>query len=394
MPGTTELRGYRFYHNGYNITLVDSPGFNDTFRTETDVLQDIATWLKQSYENQRQRLSGIIYLHSIENVHMEGSALRNLRMFRELCGNDPLKNVILVTSFWSNVQRAVGGRREDELRTTPEFWGEMIRRGSRMERFTDRESALRIVDSLTMRTPVALSIQRELVEERKTLVETAAGQIVNEELARLEVKHRRELEELQREMRDALAAQDSALQQILREEQAKMDERLERINRQQAQLHADRRADRRRFECQLDLMSAHPDEIKGSSRSVAGKADPTDQEKKPNKLRKARPPTDEEPDVDWIVSIVRANESKISPEERTIVEMKIEEVKKQNPSKLNGKKIGQYLLGILRLALPLTSLILLGIPIHLPWDDSLGDKAQQGQNGEHHAGEGGAVTAA
>lgn len=220
--GTSELKGYTFHCNGYNVNLVDrydknpvtfscqpayvlvSPGFNDTYKSETEVLQDIATWLQETYERDSRSLTGIIYLHSINHPRMEGSALRNLKMFRELCGPDPLKNVMLVTTFWGEVDHTVAEARERELATTPEFWGSMIRRGSRIARFTDAESAVDIVSSLLGSVPEPLKIQRELVEDEKQLIDTGAGQVVSEELTKLERKHQAEKLQMQRDMQEAL----------------------------------------------------------------------------------------------------------------------------------------------------------------------------------------------
>lgn len=309
---------------------------------------------------------------------MEGSALRNLRMFRELCGRDPLKNVIVATSFWSNVAPRMGDNREEELRTTPEFWGEMIRRGSRMARFNDsRASALEIIMSLVNKDPVALNIQRELVEQRKALVDTAAGQVVNEELARLEAKHRREKETLQRELQDALAERDVELQEILEEQRRKMDEKLESIHRQQAQLKAERRADRRRLEIQLSQFN---------EQRIDAQANDSGQKSRGTRLQGALVAPQvafKESDLDWVVSVMRANESKIKPEERLVLELKIEEAtqeKQKRSKKVTSKQLGKVLLHAVRVALPVTTMALLGFPLHLPFSESgsSGDAAELG----------------
>lgn len=192
-------------------------------------------------------MTGVIYMHNVINYRMEGSALRNLKMFRKLCGEDPLKNVILVTSFWEKVDEEIGKRHEEELRTTPEFWGSMLRKGSRMARFTDRASGLTIIESLLDKQPVALAIQRELVEDKKKLIDTAAGQTVNEELIKLEKKYREEREKIKKEMEDALRERDEELEQILEEQQQKLDQSLNKVYNQQEQLRAERRAEERRI---------------------------------------------------------------------------------------------------------------------------------------------------
>jgi len=63
------------------------PGFDDTSRSDTDVLKDVAFFLSQTYKH-TVRLAGIIYLHRITDMRMAGSSLRNLTMFKKLCGDE------------------------------------------------------------------------------------------------------------------------------------------------------------------------------------------------------------------------------------------------------------------------------------------------------------------
>jgi hypothetical protein len=56
------------------------------------------------------KLAGVIYVHRISDDKFGNLAVRNFRMFRELCGDKTLKNVILMTNMWGRVTRQVGGR--------------------------------------------------------------------------------------------------------------------------------------------------------------------------------------------------------------------------------------------------------------------------------------------
>jgi hypothetical protein len=49
------------------------------------------------------KLTGIVYLHRIMDNKVGGSAMKNLRMFRALCGNYGLGSVVLATTHWSKV---------------------------------------------------------------------------------------------------------------------------------------------------------------------------------------------------------------------------------------------------------------------------------------------------
>lgn len=109
---------------------------------------------------------------------MAGTPLSNLSVFRDLCGDSSLKNVILVTTMWDEEDESVGTQREEEL--VSDFWKDMIRLGSRTCRFRGtRESAWQIMDGLDLdgprqkRTP--LQIQREMVDRGLPLHETTAA---------------------------------------------------------------------------------------------------------------------------------------------------------------------------------------------------------------------------
>ncbi|KAL4076364.1 P-loop containing nucleoside triphosphate hydrolase protein [Scleroderma citrinum] len=178
---TSEIRAVRCPHSDgeRNIVLVDTPGFDDTFVTDTQILLNIANWLKKTYK-QNVKLSGLLYLHRISDNRVAGTPLRNLNMFKELCGEDNFKNVILVTTMWDEVEEDVGLQREEELRNT--FWQWMIKLGSSSHRFNDtEESARKIINSISVSPPgerYALQIQREMVDQHKPVHLTSAGKVV------------------------------------------------------------------------------------------------------------------------------------------------------------------------------------------------------------------------
>jgi hypothetical protein len=97
-------------------------------------------------------------------------------MFQSLCGNDALKNVILVTTMWDEVDEEEGINRETELSTT--YWNSMIELGCHTSRFyNDTESAWDIVSQF-QDARCAVLLQKELVELHLELTETSAGRIL------------------------------------------------------------------------------------------------------------------------------------------------------------------------------------------------------------------------
>jgi len=228
--GTSKVQPYTFDYAGAKITLVDTPGFNDTERTDTEVLEEIAKWTSATYR-QDQLLSGIIYLHPITHARMEGSAMRNLRMFQSLCGQEVLGNVLLTTTQWSNVDPAVGQAREDDLRGEG-FWGGLIRRGATLQRFhSTRESGLELIRGLMFNTRMPLDIQDQIVDKSMSLLETNAGKCINEELIALEKKFKEKVQSLEEQFRKAVEAMGEEMR-VLMDEKEKTQQELGRVTDQ------------------------------------------------------------------------------------------------------------------------------------------------------------------
>lgn len=254
---TETVDSYTFEYRDMDITLIDTPGFNDTELNESDVLKAIADWLDFNYRNDRQKLNGIIYLQSIMDPRMTGSSLRNLKMFKDLCGLDPLRNVLLVTTRWGMAakanEQALAESREEQYAANPMYWAKMIEAGARMDRFEDtQESAMRILMRLRHSDPVPLQIQSEMVDQDKQLAQTSAGITVNEEIIALEQKYKHEMAELQKEMEDARKDQDKRLEDALADARQEARDKLERVYQQQDALHYERRAADRRLEDEME----------------------------------------------------------------------------------------------------------------------------------------------
>jgi hypothetical protein len=126
----------------------------------------------------RRLLTGILYFHNISNTRVGGIAVRNLRLFEELVGDDPLKSVIVVTNMWKLVDEDLGGARELELKTDPDFFKGIHDQGGIFMRHLDtKDSAFKILRYLLDRklAPGKLTIQIEMVDEKLTLDETNAA---------------------------------------------------------------------------------------------------------------------------------------------------------------------------------------------------------------------------
>ncbi|KAH6880587.1 P-loop containing nucleoside triphosphate hydrolase protein [Coprinopsis sp. MPI-PUGE-AT-0042] len=178
------------------LILVDTPGFDDTFSDDSDILRRISAWLAQAY-NEKSFISGIIYMNDISQKRMHGSMRMNLKMFTKLCGDDSFKKVVLATSQWDNLPSPeIGEQREKEL--CGEFWRPMLDEGARIMRFEepkDPEAIIRhLIEALLANEKrklkeEVLQIQKEVVDLEKSMPATQAGRELKytiEELLRLQ----------------------------------------------------------------------------------------------------------------------------------------------------------------------------------------------------------------
>ncbi|KAI6123084.1 P-loop containing nucleoside triphosphate hydrolase protein [Pisolithus croceorrhizus] len=202
---TSEVQPIGWVNNdGVKIKLVDTPGFDDSRDgvTDTDVLKMIANFLENEYRGTVSRVTGLIYVHRISDTRVGGKSQNNLRMFHKLCGENSLKNVAIITTMWDKVTAEEGQQREQELRTEPNLFKPLLEKGAVMERYDGtRQSASNIIDYLLSREPTTVQIVRELVEEHKSLEETAAGAELRSIINALLEKHKKEICEMQEKMK-------------------------------------------------------------------------------------------------------------------------------------------------------------------------------------------------
>lgn len=224
---TQSIQIYPCTYGESTVHLIDTPGFDDTYRRDIDVLKDVSFWLSKAYAEDI-KLTGIIYLHRISDTRMGGVALKDLSMFKKLCGESSFASVALVTTFWEDVIPRVGERRETELRNTDEFYGTMLRQVSVMLRHENSENSARsVIAYLVGRgTTTVLHIQREL-GDGKQLDETAAGAALEKDMIEQRALFNKRLEESAAQMQDALNANDQLRAAELAEQQREFQKKID-----------------------------------------------------------------------------------------------------------------------------------------------------------------------
>ena len=94
-------------------------------------------------------------------------------MFKNLCGPQALKNVVLVTTMWDEVEQEEGRHREAQL--SAQYWNAMLELGCRTSRFHNTMESARDIVSQFQNAPCAVLLQTELVDRKLDLEETSAG---------------------------------------------------------------------------------------------------------------------------------------------------------------------------------------------------------------------------
>ncbi|KAI6114516.1 P-loop containing nucleoside triphosphate hydrolase protein [Pisolithus sp. B1] len=204
--------------------FVDTPGFDDTYRSDRDILRTIADWLEEKYRG-KVKLSGIIYTHRITDNRMSGSVCKNLDMFARLCGDKAASGVRLVTTMWDKAKnKELVESRVSQLEQN--FWKPLIEAGARHKRFDENSSrcAWGIVEDLTGGGEVLL-LQEELVDVARKLNETTAGQALYSQFQKLLHEQKETVKQLQDE---AKAQKDPELVKQLEVEQRRLEAELQK----------------------------------------------------------------------------------------------------------------------------------------------------------------------
>lgn len=245
------MQEYKFMHKGVPYVLIDTPGFDDTYKSNDEVVEEVIEWLTASYRG-GMKLKGVIYLHRINEIRMLGSAFANLRMFRTLCGSGPLQHVVLATTWWDDIPYDQALEHEAELKSNPNFWKRMIDKGSRVVRLgQDRRGCMKLLEGFASNTSTTLQVQDETIRQGLHIHETAAMRksstlLQGEARARLQAEARRlqaGYEDSKRSFQKRLQEQDWEQQRRKEAERQKALRRIEtlkktvnqRVQREEAQ---------------------------------------------------------------------------------------------------------------------------------------------------------------
>lgn len=210
---------------------------------------------------------------------MGGASRKNFDMFRKLCGDNTLKNVVITTTMWAQVDPATGDMREQRLQTEDKFFKPAIDGGAKMVRHDNTpESARKIVwDIVQHNSPEVLCIQKELVDEHLNITATSVVRELDRNLAELRERHDREIQELTRRLEAALEGDARGRTEVEEERRnAEIAQRRVEADREHlAQRYAEEKVAMRRMIDELQMENeklrnprVSPEERRQSSRRI------------------------------------------------------------------------------------------------------------------------------
>ncbi|KAJ2916073.1 hypothetical protein MD484_g4340, partial [Candolleomyces efflorescens] len=142
------------------VVLLDTPGFDDTEMSDSEILRRIAVWLVASY-GFKMKVAGIVYIHPIYPGRMTQNDCSNVKVFHKICGDEGLSKVILATTKWNLCPEATGAGREKELVET--FWTNLLRNSQGAEA---KAKMMRLYDNADSARSIIKAILEKMAQSK------------------------------------------------------------------------------------------------------------------------------------------------------------------------------------------------------------------------------------
>jgi hypothetical protein len=217
--------------------------------------------------------------------------------------------------------------------------------------------------SLVDKEPVVLQIQHELVDEDKHLIDTAAGATVNEEIKKLEEKYKKQLAEMQDDMKEALASKDQKWQEILTDAKSSIERLRDENRRAQDILQYEHRNTTRKQENEMENLRH---ELENQKLAVEREKEASERDKQAMRLEMQMQAQaqrfEDKVQFDEMVAQMRENADKVRQEDRVALEARIREIQEEQRG-ANKKGRGKRLLMSLVPSIGKVALAALGFPL-------------------------------
>lgn len=229
---TSKIQKFKARIEKRDIFLIDTPGFDDTTRSDTEILSEIAVFL-DILQKSRTKLIGILYCHRITDIRVTGQTRKSIVMLEKLCGSKAFGHVVIVTTMWDALEdKDVGIDRLRQLLENPKFFGDLVKGNAKHARFypTRDQAEQLILQNLHPKSHIVLDIQRQLASGM-TLEETPVGKYILEDLLEKRRKYEQELREITEALSKARERKDDDMESVLSEEERHQREMLTKVEK-------------------------------------------------------------------------------------------------------------------------------------------------------------------
>jgi hypothetical protein len=96
------------------VTLIDTPGHDDTSRSDSEVLELVMFWLKKA-GIEKNSVKGVIFIHRITDNRIIWH-LRSFIILKKMFGPKYLDHFVVATTMWDTVDLGSGEDRERYLK--------------------------------------------------------------------------------------------------------------------------------------------------------------------------------------------------------------------------------------------------------------------------------------
>ncbi|KAJ8114628.1 hypothetical protein OPT61_g3544 [Boeremia exigua] len=235
---TTKAEGYAASVQGRLVLMMDTPGFDDTARSDLDIVNEVILGLAEM-DRWGVTIIGVIYMQRITDTRMSGSARKSLEILNAICGERALADVTFVTTMWDKLgtdEALLGAQRTEELERL--FLTNFIQNGSQVRRHYGTVATAEDVmgEILSRNHPVLLDLQSQMVEGDLPLEQTSVGRILQHDLLEQQKAFNAEKTEIEQQLLEAQQANDRKLVEILSEDSERLERQLQHSQGSQMQL--------------------------------------------------------------------------------------------------------------------------------------------------------------
>jgi hypothetical protein len=154
---------------------VDTPGFDDTTRSNMDIMSSLASWIQSN----KCTVGGVVYLHRITDRRFTGCSRMSLNILMAMCGERFFPHIVLASTMWNGLpsDRAVAEAEACEYELFDSFWADMLRKGAMPMRYMGSRESGQVIIKAVLATHSAPLMSLEIELQDRCIEGTVVGRL-------------------------------------------------------------------------------------------------------------------------------------------------------------------------------------------------------------------------